>query len=231
MTKEELEKQSQSKKQQLTKAKEIMEKLSKSLFLAKGIIRDLIDDTVDFKESKERAIYCYEQEHFDTYKEAVQFLKEEEKIADEEVRSDCVETNLLKRIVELNEKINKIREYLAYDIPLELINEATIKIMRMIWDMNRIRCLTSKELLKYFRDKTPFYPVGFSSKEQYKFMIETIEIDHKTNMIELTLVSLYPTFYPIRHRVNQFELLQNWCFADGFPCGTLKKIEEMQNIK
>jgi hypothetical protein len=101
----ELEKQSQSKKQQFAKAKEIMEKLSKSLFLAKGIIRDLIDDTVDFKESKERAIYCYEQEHFDTYKEAVQFLKEGEKIADEEVRSDCVETNLLKRIVELNEKI------------------------------------------------------------------------------------------------------------------------------
>ena len=58
-----------------TKAKEIIDKLSKSLFLAKGIVRDLIDDTVDFKESKERAIYCYEQEKFDTYKEAVQFLK------------------------------------------------------------------------------------------------------------------------------------------------------------
>lgn len=72
-----LEKQSQSKEQQLTKAKELIDKLSKSLFLAKGIIRDLIDDTVDFKESKERAIYCYEQEHFDTYKEAVQFLQEE----------------------------------------------------------------------------------------------------------------------------------------------------------
>lgn len=65
--------------EELTKAKEIIDKLSKSLFLAKGIIRDLIDDTVDFKESKERAIYCYEQEHFDTYKEAVQFLKEVEK--------------------------------------------------------------------------------------------------------------------------------------------------------
>ena len=63
-------------KEQLTKAKEIIEELSKSLFLAKGIIRDLIDDTVDFKESKERAIYCYEQEKFDTYKEAVEFLKE-----------------------------------------------------------------------------------------------------------------------------------------------------------
>lgn len=60
----------------LTKAKEIIEELSKSLFLAKGIVRDLIDDTVDFKESKERAIYCYKQEKFDTYKEAVQFLKE-----------------------------------------------------------------------------------------------------------------------------------------------------------
>lgn len=72
----ELEKQSKVKKQQLTKAKEIIEELSKSLFLAKGIVRDLIDDTVDFKESKERAIYCYEQESFDTYKEAVQFLKE-----------------------------------------------------------------------------------------------------------------------------------------------------------
>lgn len=49
---EALEKQSKSKEQQLTKAKEIIEELSKSLFLAKGIIRDLIDDTVDFKESK-----------------------------------------------------------------------------------------------------------------------------------------------------------------------------------
>ena len=65
-----------TKAEQLTKAKEIIEELSKSLFLAKGIIRDLIDDTVDFKESKERAIYCYEQEKFDIYKEAVQFLKD-----------------------------------------------------------------------------------------------------------------------------------------------------------
>ena len=63
-------------REQLIKAKEIIEELSKSLFLAKGIVRDLIDDTVDFKESKERAIYCYNQEKFDTYKEAVQFLKE-----------------------------------------------------------------------------------------------------------------------------------------------------------
>lgn len=62
--------------EQLTKAKEIIEKLSKSLFLAKGIVRDLIDDTVDFKESKERATYCYEQEKFDTYREAEQFLRE-----------------------------------------------------------------------------------------------------------------------------------------------------------
>ncbi len=64
-------------KLQLTKAKEIIEELSKSLFLAKGIVRDLIDDTVDFKESKERATYCYEQEKFDTYKKAVQFLNSE----------------------------------------------------------------------------------------------------------------------------------------------------------
>jgi len=64
-------------KEQLTEAKELIEKLSKSLFLAKGIVRDLIDDTVDFKESKERAIYCYEQEKFDTYKQAEQFLKEQ----------------------------------------------------------------------------------------------------------------------------------------------------------
>ena len=62
----------------LTKAKELIENLSKSLFLAKGIVRDLIDDTVDFKESKERAIYCYEQEKFDIYKEAEDFLKESE---------------------------------------------------------------------------------------------------------------------------------------------------------
>ncbi len=64
-------------KTQLTKAKEIIKDLSKSLFLAKGIVRDLIDDAVDFKESKERAIYCYEQEKFDTYKKAVQFLNSE----------------------------------------------------------------------------------------------------------------------------------------------------------
>lgn len=64
---------------QLTKAKELIKELSKSLFLAKGIVRDLIDDTVDFKESKERATYCYEQEKFDTYKKAEQFLKETEK--------------------------------------------------------------------------------------------------------------------------------------------------------
>ena len=67
------------KDKQLTKAKEIIKELSKSLFLAKGIVRDLIDDTVDFKESKERASYCYEQESFDTYKKAELFLKEVEK--------------------------------------------------------------------------------------------------------------------------------------------------------
>lgn len=39
-----------SSKDKLTKAKEIIDKLLKSLFLAKGIIRDLIDDTVDFDE-------------------------------------------------------------------------------------------------------------------------------------------------------------------------------------
>ena len=61
---------------QLTKAKKIIEKLSKSLFLAKGIIRDLIDDTVDFKESYKRAEYCFNQKSFDSYKEAEQFLKE-----------------------------------------------------------------------------------------------------------------------------------------------------------
>lgn len=64
--------------QQLTKAKKIIEELSKSLFLAKGIVRDLIDDTVDFKESKERAVYCYEQGSFDGYREAMSFLKEKE---------------------------------------------------------------------------------------------------------------------------------------------------------
>lgn len=55
-----------------------IESLSKSLYLAKGIIRDLIDDTVDFKESKERAVYCYEHGSFDGYREAVPFLKEQE---------------------------------------------------------------------------------------------------------------------------------------------------------
>lgn len=64
--------------QQLIKAKKIIEELSKSLFLAKGIVRDLIDDTVDFKESKERAVYCYERGSFDDYREAMSFLKEKE---------------------------------------------------------------------------------------------------------------------------------------------------------
>ena len=57
-------------------AKEIIRDLSKSLFLAKGLIRDLCDDTVDFRESKERALYCYNQEHLDGYKKAEAFLKE-----------------------------------------------------------------------------------------------------------------------------------------------------------
>lgn len=38
----------------------------------------------------------------------------------------------LEYIAELEEKINKIRNYLAYDIPHELMNEATNKIWRMI---------------------------------------------------------------------------------------------------
>lgn len=63
---------------QLTKAKEIIRELSKSLFVAKGLIRDLCDDTVDFRESKERALYCYNQEHLDGYKKAEAFLKESE---------------------------------------------------------------------------------------------------------------------------------------------------------
>lgn len=71
--------QGEKAKDQLTKAKEIIEELSKSLFLAKGIVRDLIDDTVDFKESKERATYYYEQEKFDTYKKAEKFISEVEK--------------------------------------------------------------------------------------------------------------------------------------------------------
>ena len=57
-------------------AKKIIEELSKSLFLAKGLIRDLCDDTVVFEESKERALYCFKQGHLDGYKQAEQFLKE-----------------------------------------------------------------------------------------------------------------------------------------------------------
>ena len=61
---------------QLTEAKEIIKELSKSLFLAKGLIRDLCDDTVVFEESKERALYCYNQKHLDVYKKAEAFIKE-----------------------------------------------------------------------------------------------------------------------------------------------------------
>ena len=52
----------------------------------------------------------------------------------EEIRTDNTETlkNALERIEELEEKIDKIRNYLAYDIPHELINEATNKIWHMI---------------------------------------------------------------------------------------------------
>ena len=64
-------------KEREEKAKEIIRELSKSLFLAKGLIRDLCDDTVDFRESKERALYCYDQEHLDGYKKAEAFLKED----------------------------------------------------------------------------------------------------------------------------------------------------------
>lgn len=85
----------------------------------------------------------------------------------------------------------------------------------------KFRCLTPEELMKYFRDKTLFYPVGFSSNEQFSFMIETIEIDHKTDNAEVELISLYlaKDNYPICHRANQLELLRNWRFADGLPCG------------
>ena len=37
-----------------------------------------------------------------------------------------------KRIAELEKKIKKIRDYLAYKIPCELMNEATNKIWNMI---------------------------------------------------------------------------------------------------
>lgn len=87
--------------------------------------------------------------------------------------------------------------------------------------MNKFRYLTSEELMKCFRDKTLFYPVGFSSNEQFGFMITTIDVDGKTGNVEVTLTSLYlPTnSYSICHHVNQLELLRNWRFADGSPCG------------
>ena len=87
--------------------------------------------------------------------------------------------------------------------------------------MNKFRCLAPEELLKCFRDKTLFYPVDFSSDEQFSFMIETIEIDHRTDNAEVELISLYLGIngFPIHHRANQLELLRNWRFADGSPCG------------
>jgi len=87
--------------------------------------------------------------------------------------------------------------------------------------MNKFRYLTSEELMKFFRDKTLFYPVGFSSNEQFSFMIETIEIYYRTDSAEVELISLYLTKdnYPICHRVNQLDLLRNWTFTDGSPCG------------
>lgn len=87
--------------------------------------------------------------------------------------------------------------------------------------MNKFRCLTPEELMKCFRDKTLFYPVGFSSNEQFSFIIEAIDINCKTDNAEVELISLYLTKenYPISHRVNQLELLRNWRFADGSPCG------------
>lgn len=37
-----------------------------------------------------------------------------------------------KRIAELEAQIEKVKHYLDYDIPLDFINEATIKIWRML---------------------------------------------------------------------------------------------------
>ena len=85
--------------------------------------------------------------------------------------------------------------------------------------MNKFRYLTPEELMKCFEDKTLFYPVGFSSNKQFSFMIETIEIHPKTDNAEVELISLYLANYPIHHRANQLELLRNWRFADGLPCG------------
>ena len=85
--------------------------------------------------------------------------------------------------------------------------------------MNKFRYLTSEELLKCFRDRTLFYPVGFSD-ERSSFIIEAIDIDLKTDNVELTLCSLFVIdYYPIRHHVDQLGLLRGWCFADGSPCG------------
>ena len=62
------------------------------------------------------------------------YNKAKEEVKDKEIRTDNTETlkNALNRIAELEEKIDKIKNYLAYDIPHELMNEAVNKIWYMI---------------------------------------------------------------------------------------------------
>ena len=49
----------------------------------------------------------------------------------EEILADFAEPRE-KRIAELEEQIEKVKHYLDYDIPHDLINEATTKIWRML---------------------------------------------------------------------------------------------------
>lgn len=80
--------------------------------------------------------------------------------------------------------------------------------------MKKFRPLTPEELMKCFRDKKLFYPVGFPDEN---YIIGTIDIDYKTYNVEVTLHSLNIEIE--RYVINQLEFLRNWRFADGSPCG------------
>lgn len=91
--------------------------------------------------------------------------------------------------------------------------------------MKKFKPLTPAEILKCFRDKKLFYPVGFPDEN---YIIGAFDIDRNGNA-EITLVSLF-LVYPIHYHVNPLVLLRNWRFADGSPCG-VKMRERNRNMR
>lgn len=91
----------------------------------------------DFQKGAE---FGYNKKCEETFEMALRQIKHErevviernEKLFEENKYLRKALEDALKRIVEFEEKIDKIRNYFAYDIPHELMNEATNKIWHMI---------------------------------------------------------------------------------------------------